>query len=179
LDEVVWTPKAIIPAIDDDANADAVNAAVDSTNFADAAVKTTIGGSASEYRTFKTWASGVAGGEAAAVASTNAAVSYLLGAERLFVNAPEIEFGECKVVAATGEVTVSITVKDGEDAVAVASEKVKEMFEATSDLGDWNSTGKKLTPTVTDLTQGRSNNLNFKVRPGDGTSPRAFLRIRK
>ena len=69
--------------------------------------------------------------------------------------------------------------KDGEDAVAVASEKVKDMFETTSDLGDWNSTGKKLTPIVTDLTQGRSNNLNFKVRPGDGTSPRAFLRIRK
>ena len=83
------------------------------------------------------------------------------------------------VAADTGEVTVSITVKDGEDPAAVASSKVKEMFEATSDLSDWNSVGKKLILTVTDLTQGQSNNLNFKVQPGDGTSSRAFLRIRK
>jgi len=182
LDEVVWTPDAPeepIPTINDGANEETVNAAVDSANFVDATVKTAIGGNAAEYKAFKAWASGVAGGEAAVVASTNAAVSYMLGAERLFVNAPEIEFGECEVATATGEVTVSITVKDGEDAVAVASEKVKEMFEATSDLGDWNSAGKKLTPTVTDLTQGQANHLNFKVRPGDGTSPSAFLRIRK
>ena len=179
IDTVIWTPTETIPLIADGSSAEVVNAAVDTANFADASVKAAIGGSASAYKAFKVWASGVAGGEAAVVASTNAAVSYMLGAERLFVNAPEIEFGECEVATATGEVTVSITVKDGEDAVAVASEKVKEMFEATSDLGDWNSAGKKLTPTVTDLTQGQANHLNFKVRPGDGTSPRAFLRIRK
>jgi len=182
LDNVVWLPDAIeepMPTIDDGANAEAVNAAVESANFADEGVKAAIGGSASEYKAFKTWASGVVGGEVAVVASTNATVSYLLGAERLFVNAPKIEFGECEVASNTGDVMVSITVKDGEDAVAVASDKVKEMFEATNDLGDWTSTGKKLTPTVTDLTQGRANSLNFKVRPGDGTSPSAFLRIRK
>ena len=179
LDEVIWTPASSMPVISDDANADVVNAVVESVGFADVAIKTAIGGSASEYKAFKTWASGVAGGEAAVVASTNAAVSYLLGAERLFVNPPEIEFGECNVASDTGEVTVSITVKDGEDSVAVASEKVKEMFEATSDLSDWNGAGKKLTPIVTDLTQGRANSLNFKVRPGDGTSQSAFLRIRK
>ena len=179
IDKVEWVPKVVIPSVSVDASAETVDAAVDSVGFADAGVKTAIGGSAAEYAAFKSWASGVAGGEAAVVASSNAAISYMLGAERLFVSAPEIEFGECEVATATGEVTVSITVKDGEDAVAVASEKVKEMFEATSDLGDWNSAGKKLTPTVTDLTQGQANHLNFKVRPGDGTSPSAFLRIRK
>ena len=182
VDDVVWLSKAseeLIPSLGDGASEEVVKSVVGSINFADEGVLAAIGGSVSEYKAFKAWASCVADGEAAVIASTNAAVSYLLGAERLFVNAPKIEFGECKVSAATGEVAVSITVRDGEDAVAVASEKVKEMFEATNDLGDWNSTDKKLTPIVTDLTQGRSNDLHFKVRPGDGTSPRAFLRIRK
>lgn len=177
-DESVQTDP--IPSVVADAAPEVVTNAIASAGFVDAtAIMTVIGGDASEYIAFKTWAQGVVGGEAAVVASANAAVSYLLGANRLFVNSPEIEFGECMVAADTGEVTVSIMVKDGEDPVAVASSKVKEMFEATSDLSDWNSSGKKLTPTVTDLTQGRSNNLNFKVRPGDGTSSRAFLRIRK
>ena len=33
-------------------------------------------------------------------------------------------------------VTVSITVKDGEEAVKCAAEKVKSLFKATSDLSD-------------------------------------------
>jgi len=168
-----------IPDVSDDATPEDVSNAIESVGFADEKVMSAIGGSVDEYKAFKNWACGVEGGEAAVVESEHAAVSYMLGAEKLFANEPEISFGECDVASDTGEVTVSITIKDGEDAVAVASEKVKEMFEATNDLSDWDSTGKKLTPTVTDLTQGRANNLNFKVRPGDGTSPRAFLRIRK
>ena len=180
-----------IPEIDVSANASVVTNAIEAAGFADAAaIKAAIGGegAATKYVAFKEWAGSVKGaagsagaasaaGEAAVVANTNAAAAWLLGAERLFVNAPEIEFGECNVASDTGEVTVSITVKDGEDAVAVASEKVAAMFEATGDLGDWNGAAK-LTPEVT-VEEGDGATMRFKVTPGDGTAPRAFLRIRK
>ena len=104
---------------------------------------------------------------------------HLLGAERLFENAPKIEFGE--VVAGdegTGTVlSVAVTVKDGEEAVACATEKVRGMFEATGDLGDWNGAAK-MSPTVTvEASEGAT--MRFKVTPGDGTATRAFLRLRK
>ena len=109
--------------------------------------------------------------------------AYLLGAERLFENAPKIEFGEVVVggsddvgVVAT-HVTVCVVVKDGEEAVKCAAEKVKGMFEATSDLGDWNGAAK-LTPAVS-VEAGEGATMRFKVTPGDGTAMRAFLRIRK
>ena len=77
------------------------------------------------------------------------------------------------------EIAVTIRVRDGANVMAVASAKVAEMFEATRDLSDWNGEGKKLTPTVTDLTQGGGETVSFKVKPGDGTAASAFLRIRK
>ena len=81
------------------------------------------------------------------------------------------------------DVTLSVTVKDGENAVACAAEKVKEMFEATTDLGDWCGEAK-LTPTVTvvegdDSAAGGSiRSMRFTVVPGDGTATRAFLRMK-
>ena len=51
------------------------------------------------------------------------------------------------------------------------------MFEATGDLGDWNGAAK-LTPEVT-VEEGDGATMRFTVTPGDGTAPRAFLRIRK
>ena len=57
------------------------------------------------------------------------------------------------------------------------AEKVAAMFESTSDLGDWDGAAK-LTPAVEEL--GTVDGvMRFKVTPGDGSSPRAFLRIRK
>ena len=58
-----------------------------------------------------------------------------------------------------------------------AAEKVKAMFEATSDLGDWDGAAK-LTPAVS-VETGDGATMRFKVTPGDGTATRAFLRIRK
>jgi len=69
-----------------------------------------------------------------------------------------------------------VTVKDGEDAVKCATEKVKEMFEATSDLGDWDGTAK-LEPAVT-VVDGDGATMRFKVTPGDGTAAKAFLRVK-
>ena len=70
-----------------------------------------------------------------------------------------------------------VTVLDGDEAVKCTAEKVKEMFEATSDLGDWNGAAK-LTPIVS-VEDGEGTTIRFTVTPGDGTATQAFLRIRK
>ena len=192
VDAVTWTPAdaaAPIPAVAGDADAATVNAAVDGAGFVDAAVKVAIGGSAAEYNKFKMWADGVkdaAGdalaGEAAVVANEHAAAAYLLGSERLFENEPTVEIGELIIAdgesAGTTKMTVAVTIKDGERAVAVDQEKVAAMFEATSDLGDWNGAAK-LTPTVTTSGADASGKMTFVVTPGDGTAAKAFLRIRQ
>ena len=192
IDAMTWTPSAAadpIPAVAVDADAATVNAAVDGVGFVDAAVKVVIGGSAAEYNKFKTWADGVKGvtgdalaGEAAVVANEHAAAAYLLGAERLFENEPAVEIGELIIAdgesAGTTKMTVAVTIKDGERAVAVDQEKVAAMFEATGDLGDW-SGAAKLTPTVTTSGTDASGKMTFVVTPGDGTAAKAFLRIRK
>jgi uncharacterized repeat protein (TIGR02543 family) len=195
VDAVVWTPAGEadpIPEVALDAGVATVNAVVDDVGFVDVGVKAAIGGSAVEYAAFKTWAQGVKGfgsasgavaGEAAVVANTNAAAAYSLGAERLFENAPKVEFGEVEVLHNSDisqpdcQIGVTVTVKDGEEAVKCVAEKVKEMFEATSDLGDWEGSAK-LTPAVS-VEAGEGATMRFKVTPGDGTAQRAFLRIRK
>ncbi|MBQ3289716.1 MAG: leucine-rich repeat protein [Kiritimatiellae bacterium] len=195
VDGLTWTPSGAadpIPDVAAGASAAVVNAAVDDVGFADAAVKAAIGGSAAEYAAFKAWADSVksaagsaAAGEAAVVANTNAAAAYLLGAERLFENEPKIEFGEVALLRDEDvaqqdgmSVSVSVTVRDGETAVKCAAEKVAAMFEATSDLGDWDGAAK-LTPAVTPEATGDAATMRFTVTPGDGTAPQAFLRIRK
>ena len=192
VDAVTWTPSEAadpIPAVAVDADAATVNAAVDGAGFVDAAVKVAIGGSAAEYNKFKTWADGVKGatgdalaGEAAVVANAHAAAAYLLGSERLFENEPAVEIGELIIAdgesAGTTAMTVAVTVKDGESAVAVSAAKVAAMFEATGDLGDWTGVAK-LTPKVTTSGTDASGKMTFVVTPGDGTAAKAFLRIRK
>ena len=183
-----------IPELPVNATPEAVTNAIDGVRFADEGVKAAIGGSATEYAAFKAWAgkvkgagsaSGATAGEAAVVANTNAAAAYLLGAERLFENAPKIEFEEVSV--ADGEdgglgtsrptMTLSVTVKDGDEAVKCAAEKVKTLFKATSDLGDWDGAAK-LEPEVSIEATDDPSVMRFKVTPCDGTA-RAFLRIQK
>ena len=193
LGDVRWTPAGAalpIPAVAVDADAATVNAAVDEVGFADAsAVKAAIGGNAAEYNAFKAWADGVKGatgdalaGEAAVVANAHAAAAYLLGAERLFENEPTVEIGELAIAdgesAGTTAMTVAVTVKDGESAVAVSAARVAAMFEATGDLGDWTGAAK-LTPTVTTSGTDASGKMTFVVTPGDGTASKAFLRIKR
>ena len=73
---------------------------------------------------------------------------------------------------------VAITVKDGENPAAVASEKVMAMVEATSDLGDWDGP-HILVPSVTEITGGSGSTLRFRVVPDStGNSDRAFLRVK-
>ena len=131
------------------------------------------------------------------VANTNAAAAWLLGAERLFENAPVVEIGEVAIGDEDGgesgglgtsrpTMTVSVTVKDGEEAVKCAAEKVKAMFEATGDLGDWagrrvedNAPYQNALPVTVSVEEGEGATKRFKVVPGDGTESKAFLRIRK
>ena len=183
-----------IPEVDASATASVVTNAIDAAGFADATVKAAIGGSAAEYNAFRTWAGSVKGsgggsaaaGEAAVVASPHAAAAFFLGAERLFVNEPTVEIEEVAIgngksgtseTEKRGTMIVAVAVKDGETAVAVNPEKVAAMFEATGDLGDWNGAAK-LTPEVM-VEEGDGATMRFKVTPGDGTAPRAFLRICK
>ena len=219
LDAVMWTPSGeaeVLPTLAMDAEPLAVTNAIEAAGFADVGVMAAISGSAEKYAAFKAWAGSVknpggspslatAAGEAAVVANTNAAVAFLLGAERLFENLPTIEIGEVvvdekgtqetEVTQGTGTqgqgtetegivLTVSVIVKDGEMAVNCAAEKVKEMFEAVGDLGDWANGGRdgarpsQLPVTVTIDDSSSPSVLRFKVTPGDGTVEKAFLRVR-
>ena len=190
LDGVTWTPTDPIPAVATDAAPEAVTNAIESAGFADEGVKEAIGGSAVEYNAFRAWADGVKGtagdalaGEAAVVANEHAAAAYLLGAERLFENEPTVEIAEVAIGERSSgtlapTMTVAVTVKDGESAVAVNAAKVAAMFEATGDLGDWNGAAK-LMPTVTTSGTDASGKMTFTVIPGDGTAAKAFLRIRR
>ena len=135
-----------------------------------------------EYSAFKAWVNGNNLYQPNVVANTNAAAAFLLGAERLFKNEPTVEIGELAIGERSSgmlapTMTVAVTVKDGEDAVKCAAEKVAAMFEATGDLGDWNGAAK-LSPMVT-IEPGEGATMCFKVTPGDGTVEKAFLRIRK
>ncbi len=169
-----------------DASAEAVTNAIESAGFADeAGVLAAIGGSATNYLAFKAWAQGVAGGEAAVVASDHAAVSWLLGAEELFENEPEILIASLALAQGTGNgergtggaMSVTVVVKDGEEIARVDAAKVASMFEATNDLSDWEGEAK-LTPSVTNATSNQDGTMTFTVVPGDGTETSAFLRIR-
>ena len=135
-----------------------------------------------EYEDFKAWVDEKNLYQPAVVDSLHAEAAYLLGAERLFENEPTVEIGELAIAegesAGTTVMTVAVTVKDGENAMKCAAEKVKEMFEATGDLGDWNGAAK-LTPTVTPTGTDASGKMTFVVTPGDGTAAKAFLRIKR
>ena len=177
-----------LPRIAEDAVAGDVDAILGDVGFADTEIKEVIGGSAAEYAAFREWAqcvrqaSGNPGGGAAVVASPHAAAAYLLGAERLFENEPTVKIDELTIAdgktAGTTAMAVSVTVKDGDNAVAVNATKVAAMFEATGDLGDWTGAAK-LMPTVTTTGTDASGKMTFVVTPGDGTANRAFLRIKR
>ena len=136
-----------------------------------------------QYNDYRAWVKIVEGGVTAAKSSSYAADSYVLGATELFRRKPKIDIGALRITegpdnpSENGTVTLSVTVKDGDDPVKVAEERVAEMFEATSDLGDWAGEAK-LAPTV-EILESDGATMLFKVKPGDGKSSSAFLRIRR
>lgn len=135
-----------------------------------------IGSSPDAYRSFKAWAEGL--GDIAVAASVHAGDSFAFGVEELFENAPEVRFTDVSINAnAPGTLDVAVTVKDGSMPKPVASANVAQMFEATTDVKDW--TEGRIEADVTDRTKDLATPVEFTVTPGDGTSEKVFLRIRK
>ena len=186
-------PSKSIPEISPTATSDEVVEAIESVDFADEdAIKEVIGGSATEYAKFKEWASDVLdtaawykAGEEAVANAPYVAAAYVLGAEKLFVNEPVIEIQRLKVdssdpgggAPSSDGMSVRVVVWDGNYPVTCVAEKVAQLFEATGDLGDWDGDAKLGTSVTVESVMGRE--MNFKVVPGDGTAPRASLRLRK
>lgn len=182
-ESVEFTIVSLLPSLDASASPSAVAAAIDGGGFADAArIKEAIGGDVNEYRAFERWAREVKGGMAAVVKSSHTAASYLLGTAVLLQNEPIVEItgvskGVGGTASATGNVSLSVRVRDGEDIVLADSEKVGRMVEATGDLGDWTGSAKLL-PTISQRSRDADGTMHFMVVPGDGTAPKVFLRIR-
>lgn len=174
------TGSELIPEIAADADAATVNATVDGIGFADANVKTVIGGSATEYLAFREWAQTV--GEDDVVDGDHSSASYLLGAGYVFDNEPTIEIGDLAIgemqpgVAGMRQMTFSVTVSDGDYAASFDADKVAAMVEATVDPGDWSGPAKFL-PTVQVVENGSTGTAVYSA--SFGSEPRAFLRIRK
>ena len=128
------------------------------------------------YRAFVAWAQGV--GDVAVLNSDHAGDSFAFGVEELFEHEPEVQISDVAVgTGAPGAMAVAVTVKDGDSPKPVKSANVAQMFEATTDVADW--TEGRIEATVTDRTGKVATPVEFAVTPGDGTSEKAFLRIRK
>ena len=156
------------------------------SEFADARIAAGIS-TVGEYNQFTAWANDKNLYQPDLKDSAHAWASYVLGAEALLANEPKIDFEAVEVGAtesgslgsASPTMTVSVSVRDGERAVAVDANSVAGMFEATSDLGDW--AGAALSVDVEVVDDGGtspSHQMRFKATPG-GSSSQAFLRIRK
>ena len=94
---------------------------------------------------------------------------------------PELEIVDVaveRIDASARRIVVGVVAKAGGNIVAVDPEKVAAMFEATSDLRDWDGAAK-LTPEVEVLGTDANGKMTFAVTLGDGTAPSAFLRITK
>ena len=135
-----------------------------------------IGSSPDAYRAFKAWAESL--GDIAVAASSHAGDSFAFGVEELFENAPEVRFTDVSVNQdASGTLDVAVMVKDGDSPKPVSSTNVAQMFVATTNVADW--TEGRVETTVTDRTKDLATPVEFTVKSGDGTSEKAFLRIRK
>ena len=159
--------------------------------FVDATLYDVISADVNEYSAFREWALKVKGvganasapaGANAVVNAPHAAAAFLLGATKLFENEPIIKMCDVSIESSPGcggvqgTMIVGVAVKDGERTVAVEAAKVAAMFEATSDLGDWN--GAALPVTIEPL--GCENAaMQFRVAPSSYAAPQVFLRIRQ
>jgi len=115
----------------------------------------------------------------AALASAGRDVSVVLIDDEGNV-VPELEIVELSVKTGSWGIGMIVTVVQTNCGTAstVDPAKVAAMFEATSDLRDWNGAAK-LTPEVEVLGTDANGKMTFAVTPGDGTAQSAFLRIMK
>ena len=179
--EAKWSeilPNRMFPELDETATPEYVTNAINSVHLADATgVLDAIGGSASEYATFRTWAKNVAGGDAAVVTSSYAGLSYLLGAKILFQNTPRILFTDMSPnMNETASVFVKIKVYDGNDTAEVSEDRIAQMFEATNNIGDWTG-ANRLDLTVNTYKAETDGSISFTITPSNVRGTCVFLRI--
>ena len=115
-------------------------------------------------------------------ASAHAWPSFLLGADNLFENEPEIQIGGialerggAKSATSSTTLEIRVTVKDGETSVPVDAAKVAALFDAATTPGDWEVTPRL--PVTATQTGTFGDTLLFRVSPGTGTEPAIFLRL--
>jgi hypothetical protein len=171
---VVYRSSGTFPPAQDEAEVEAALA-----EAADGRLRERIQ-SVKEYEAFRAWMTTNGLDAGAVMTSTNAWISYALGAEGLFENEPEIALGgvsvghgEAKGEGGVVALEVTVTVKDGGNAGAVDADKVAGMFEATSDPRDW--TAK--TRAVATPMGNEDSTMKFKVQPPGEMAQKAFLRI--
>jgi hypothetical protein len=138
--------------------------------------------SVAEYEAFRAWVSGKELDAEAVMGSAHAWISYAMGTEGLFENEPEIVLDGMSTVRpeAKGEensvaLKVAVTVRDGGIAVMVDAAKVTALFEATSDLRDWD--GKTRIPVTAIPLEREGPSMKFRVQPDSETTQNTFLRI--
>ena len=140
--------------------------------------------SAEAYDAFRAWALGVKGsdgelaGAEGVLASEHAWPSYLLGAEALFGEEPEIRLAIAGIGSGAGgggeTVDLRVTVLDGGRAAAVDGEKVGALLAGTGDAGDWAGAAVPLEVAAEGLD---GDSLRFEVAPGAGAGGAVFLRL--
>ena len=115
-------------------------------------------------------------------ASAHVWPSFLLGADVLFGNEPDIRFdgvafgpGGTKSAAPSSALEIRVTVKDGETSVPVDAAKVAALFDAATNPNDWETTPRL--PVTATQTGTDGDTLLFRVSPGTGTEPAIFLRL--
>lgn len=93
------------------------------------------------------------------------------------VYATIVEFEIARNVAGIVSMIVGVVATNAAGTAQGDAAKVAALFNATSDLGDWDGAAK-LTPTV-EVLEPDGVTMRFRVTPGDGTATSAFLRIRR
>ena len=179
--EAKWAeilPNRMFPELDENATPEDVTNAINSVHLADVTgVLEAIGGSASEYTSFRTWANSVVGGDAAVVTSSYAGVSYLLGAKALFRNTPRVLFSEVSPdMNGAASVIVKIKVYDGNDIAEVLGDRIVHMFEATKNIGDWTG-ANRLELAVNTCKTETDGSISFTITPSNVKGTCVFLRI--
>jgi hypothetical protein len=137
-------------------------------------------GTVEEYETFRAWITTNELDAEAVMTSTNAWISYALGAKGLFENEPEIVLDGVSVASPEAKsegdgvaLEVVVTVRDGGNAVAVDADKVADLFEVTSDLCNWTAKTRAVATPMGSETL----TMKFKVQPPGEMAQKAFLRI--
>lgn len=139
-------------------------------------------GSVEEYEAFRAWVAGTGLEPRAVKDSPHAWASFLLGAEVLFGNEPVIKIdglspdvGTEDSRAAGTAWEIRVTVKDGETAVPVDTDKVAALFEATRQIGDW--TEPSILPLSVTAKGSDGDTLVFEATLDEESAPGAFLRL--